>query len=514
VKISFLCLLTFSFLSLASFNSHADQLSDTWNSCNDDQSRNTGSTLQFSSGCYFQEVEASQGDRLTLDCNVTTSDYSSVSLGYADSDFDFITLLEEATYSSTSLQIPATTAPQNTRYAVVTLNADSSASIQCTLTSRTLQSDTLTRQTATGTCIDTDGDGYGWNGFATCSVPNTSSDNSFSERANSAGDCVDPDGDGFGWNGVSTCLISSTAATSNTPGPCLDPDNDGFGWNGVATCRLDNSTNTNTGQPNISTITDLILLTGQSNAQGQGSRVDLAVLDAPNNQVFAYTDDGDWQVADLRQHWDGPEQPRRPGNNALIYPNNTPHNNLALHFGKALVELDPQRVVGFIIATSPGSGIRTWDKGSSFYQTISNKASRALGATSKSNFDAVLWHQGETDFQFFGTSDPNAPVQDRQNSTYYPDRLNGLISNFRAEPWFNENRGIFICAETQTTSTAVASAAPVNSRLMALNSDNDPYTGCVTSNGLQTRDGVHFNAEAIRSLGRRYATEYLRISRQ
>ena len=238
------------------------------------------------------------------------------------------------------------------------------------------------------------------------------------------------------------------------------------------------------------------------------------MLDAPNNQVFAYTDDGTWQVADLRQHWDGPEQPRRPGNNALVYPNNIPHNNLALHFGKALVELDPQRVVGFIIATSPGSGIRTWDKGGSFYQTISNKASQALDATSKSNFDAVLWHQGETDFQFFGTSDPLAPIQDRSNSTYYPDRLNGLISNFRAEPWFNNNRGIFICAETQTTSTAVASAAPVNSRLMALNSDNDPYTGCVTSNGLQTRDGVHFNAEAIRSLGRRYATEYLRMSRQ
>lgn len=41
-------------------------------------------------------------------------------------------------------------------------------------------------------CIDTDGDGWGWDGTSSCEMP-----------------CVDNDGDGWGWNGTSSCLIDS-----------------------------------------------------------------------------------------------------------------------------------------------------------------------------------------------------------------------------------------------------------------------------------------------------------------
>ena len=53
-----------------------------------------------------------------------------------------------------------------------------------------------------GACIDTDGDGFGWNGFETCD-PTDSENDQISAVSPSA--CIDTDGDGFGWNGFETC---------------------------------------------------------------------------------------------------------------------------------------------------------------------------------------------------------------------------------------------------------------------------------------------------------------------
>ena len=62
----------------------------------------------------------------------------------------------------------------------------------------------------------------------------------------------------------------------------------------------------------------------------------------------------------------------------------------------------------------------------------------------------------------------------------------------------------------------------MNGRLMALNSDNDPWTGCVVANDLSTRDasplsnpphtGTHFDAAGLRTLGKRYAIKYLEMT--
>ncbi len=54
-------------------------------------------------------------------------------------------------------------------------------------------------------CVDTDGDGWGWDGTDTCT------DVADSEPQESVRHCVDPDGDGWGWNGVDTCVNLPTA---------------------------------------------------------------------------------------------------------------------------------------------------------------------------------------------------------------------------------------------------------------------------------------------------------------
>ena len=81
-------------------------------------------------------------------------------------------------------------------------------------------SSTMPPMTGGGACIDSDGDGFGWNGTATCTPTGAPTQM-----------CVDTDGDGFGWDGTATC-IPTGAPTSM----CVDPDGDGFGWNGTETC--------------------------------------------------------------------------------------------------------------------------------------------------------------------------------------------------------------------------------------------------------------------------------------
>ena len=73
------------------------------------------------------------------------------------------------------------------------------------------------------TCIDPDGDGWGWDGAKSCRVDNTTTPDT----------CIDPDGDGWGWDGTKSCRVDTT--TTDT---CIDPDGDGWGWDGTGSCRV------------------------------------------------------------------------------------------------------------------------------------------------------------------------------------------------------------------------------------------------------------------------------------
>lgn len=171
-------------------------------------------------------------------------------------------------------------------------------------------------------------------------------------------------------------------------------------------------------------------------------------------------------------------------------------------------------MVGIVVASAPGEGIQHWDANSAFSQTVESKVLAALSAQGvKSKIDGIIWHQGETDWQFNGTSDVDATADERSDPTYYPTKLNALINRYRNESWFDANKP-FICGETKQ--------APVNDRLTALNSDNDPWTACVTGSDLPTKEqdlqatppklGTHFNAAGLRELGQRYGTKYLEMT--
>ncbi len=230
-------------------------------------------------------------------------------------------------------------------------------------------------------------------------------------------------------------------------------------------------------------ITDVVLVTGQSNALGADTSYD-ANIDVPHPRAFAFTEEG-WRVADLNQVWDLGWHPRN-------FPDTDPSNNFGFHFARKVAERRSDRVVGFILVTAPGEGISHWDYESEFYVKIRERVVIALNELpSKATIDGVLWHQGETDWA---------------DSDFYTSKLNDVIRNFRGESWFGDRRP-FICGETVE--------APVNNRLTALNTDGDIWTGCVTSDAAPVfLDGLHFSAEGLRIMGTRYATQYLQMTEQ
>ena len=166
------------------------------------------------------------------------------------------------------------------------------------------------------------------------------------------------------------------------------------------------------------------------------------------------------------------------------------------------------RVIGYVVISAPGKGISYWDRDKDFFYEVQQAALNGLNAQGvKTEFDAVLWHQGETDWQAWGTSDPTIFGDERNNPTYYRDKLNSLIADLRGQTWVKDN-AYFICGET--------AIAPVNEVLMGLNNDDDPRTGCVSAEGLSTLSAdpvpVHFDGPGLRELGKRYAEMYLNMT--
>ena len=390
---------------------------------------------------------------------------------------------------------------------------------------------------------DVDGDGWGWENNRSCVVVNAPSSSSSVVSTPLHPACrsaaSDPDGDGYGYEDGESCLVQqastpslSTSSQSNKQSEsnilpeCIDggsdSDGDGYGWENNRSCIVTSGTTAfNSGESTaakisaaqsgtytIDSVTDVVLVTGQSNVLGANTSFN-SELDKPNSQVFAYTDSG-WQVADLHQVWD---RFLHPGNRSTSNPGRNPANSFAFHFGKQLVSRDASRVVAFIVVPGPGEGISYWDAGGEQYRRIQDKVRKALNKIPHKYFlDAVLWHQGENDFLYEGTADANPTGFTSRDSyeyrNYYQIKLNTLINNFRNEPW-GTLQTPFICGETRR-------GEGVNRRLNALNYDNDAFTACVRGSDLPKRAddavGSHFSAEGLRTLGRRYADKYFELS--
>ncbi len=277
-------------------------------------------------------------------------------------------------------------------------------------------------------------------------------------------------------------------------------------------------------------ITDLVLVTGQSNVIGPDTEVSAIVdrfdqvlqflsPDQPHPRVFAWTVDPNrnnaglgWQVARLTQSW----HDSNPGVGGIA------RNNFGFHFAKQVAKRAGDcRVIGLVMVSEGGRGIAHWDEGATGWNEVERHLNEAMSAIGKTSIDGVLWHQGESDWIADGTCYPNDSCVNNIPD-FYAQKLYSkiadptinntvgnaaLIDRLQRVQWFGRNKP-FIAAETLQ--------APVNVHLNKLNTDDDPWTATVRgdlASGLEPNIldpfNNHYSGEGLRQLGRRYARAYL-----
>lgn len=141
----------------------------------------------------------------------------------------------------------------------------------------------------------------------------------------------------------------------------------------------------------------------------------------------------------------------------------------------------PGKTIGLIANARGGTKIEQWGKGQNLYVHTIERLARVKNL----KIDGVLWHQGEGN----------------RSDSEYLERLTELITRLRAD--LKNPMLPFVAGE-------IFGEAIVNDQMAKL-PGSVPGTGLAKANELTVFDNVHFDRKSQLTLGKRYATEMLRL---
>ncbi|MBC7369212.1 MAG: sialate O-acetylesterase [Undibacterium sp.] len=230
----------------------------------------------------------------------------------------------------------------------------------------------------------------------------------------------------------------------------------------------------------------LFLLVGQSNMAGRGAVTDADK--APRPRVLMLNPAGAWVPAVDPLHFDKPAA-------AGV--------GLGRSFADAVAAATPGVTIGLIPCAVGGSPIDAWQPGYFYQPTKSHPwddaMRRAKIALQSGTLKGVLWHQGESD-------------SNRELAAGHEAKLHALIARMRAElnapaaPFIVGQLGRFTDSPWNQFKTQVDKA---HRELPA----KVPHTAFVSSEGLADKgDKTHFNSDAYREFGQRYAEAYIKLT--
>jgi len=220
----------------------------------------------------------------------------------------------------------------------------------------------------------------------------------------------------------------------------------------------------------------IYLLMGQSNMAGRGRVV--AATNKPHPRVLKLNQAEKWVPATDPLHFDKPAI-------AGVGPGSA--------FGPAMADANSEVTIGLIPAAFGGTPLSRWVKGKDLYERAVKwaKENQQHGV-----IKGVIWHQGE------------AECKDPELYDSYEKRLAGMIADLRKDlnqpdlPFVMGELGVFLDRPGVST---------VNGALHEI-SKKVPATAVASSKGLAVKsDQVHFNAEAEREFGKRYAAQMVRL---
>lgn len=145
-------------------------------------------------------------------------------------------------------------------------------------------------------------------------------------------------------------------------------------------------------------------------------------------------------------------------------------------FAKKMMARDRHAAVGLVVNAKGGTSIKLWAKDTHFYGEAVRRTRIAMAT---GTLKGILWHQGESD-----AKDPR-----------YLDKLKALVENLRKD----------LGAPSLPFVAGQICNVPLINRQIARLPEVLPFTGFAASEGLNTMDRWHFDADSMRLLGERYA---------
>ena len=221
---------------------------------------------------------------------------------------------------------------------------------------------------------------------------------------------------------------------------------------------------------------DLYLIIGQSNAAGRDEDIDTSGADSLTRDVKYLTDRDSFLRA------------RQPLNRYSNIGRGDQGVNFGLEFGKEMHD-DNNRLQYLVVNARGGTRVAEWRKGhgSRYYEDSAERVEAAMDECN-CRLTGVLWHQGES----------NVSTQNGSFPSSYLSSLEAIIEDIRGD--FGDVP--FIVGQlfdNGTNDDFNAELTTVTDRGFLDDVD------WVSSQGLTTFDGTHFDADSTRELGRRYA---------
>ena len=216
----------------------------------------------------------------------------------------------------------------------------------------------------------------------------------------------------------------------------------------------------------------VFLLIGQSNMAGRGKVEDEDKVAPP--RVVTLNKEDKWAPAIDPIHFDK----SRAG------------VGLGRTFGIVISEKLTNDTIALVPAAVGGTTIEQWAKGGTLYE---NAVRRAKIALQDGQLAGILWHQGESG----GKAETYAALAEK------------LFADLRADL---EAKDVPVIVGT--LGDFVAGGKTLNPVLKKL-PETIPNSACADASGLKDGgDHLHFNAEANRELGKRYAEQWLKLTGQ
>jgi hypothetical protein len=239
----------------------------------------------------------------------------------------------------------------------------------------------------------------------------------------------------------------------------------------------------------------LFILAGQSNMSGRG---DVSQSEA-NSKIYVFGNDYHWRLA---------SEPVDDSSNQVDKVSEDPDAGFspALSFAAAILEQQPDAIIGLIPCAKGASSIHEWRRNLSDNALYGSCLKRARAASTMGEVTGLIFFQGE--------ADAADPIQYPELTLYpnqWADKFSVFVSDWRRDLNLPELPVVFAEIGTNTTPDQFPNWAVVQEQQRGVRL---PFCAMITTDDLPLKDNVHFTTESYQIIGRRFAEAYTSLQQE